>query len=132
EARVVQRVGEPSPVALGPNKDQALVVLCLGRVHVALPVRDAAGRLQRASLLAWVFAGAPHRKGRFQTGLALAEVAAHLPEAPEGGAEGERAPGISSRDCPVERCPEVVVVELEPVEPLLPVRAEQLGSGSLR
>src|SRR5204862_5340570 len=75
-----------------------------------------------------------HPGGREHSGgdlLAFVEVTTDLPEPPGRGEESEGRLGVAPLDGPVQRGPEVVVVELETIEPSSAHRPGQLVGTTL-
>src|SRR4030081_3525505 len=132
KGRVVDGIGQLTPVIAGTSQVQALVIEGLCRRYVTLPVGDSASRLQRAGSRIPILTAARHRKDQFQARPALVEMAAHLPETPERSREPHRAIGVVVSHTPIERCPEVVVVQLEAIEPHLLVLTKKVGSSRRR
>ena len=75
--------------------------------------------------------GGGHRQQRVEPHPAFTQVSAHLPEPPGRGAQAHRLCNLAAGRRPVERSPEVVVVQLHAVQPLLALGAEQFGGGRL-
>ena len=59
------------------------------------------------------------------------DVAPHLPEPPKDPAEPHCLAGVATLETPIERRAEVVMVDLEAVEPFPPVRTKQMRLGFL-
>ncbi len=126
EGVVVDGVGDRRGIAHLPGQRQTLVVETLGPLHVRLPVGEPTSRLERIQPLRWELTAGRQRQNLSESRPALVDVATHLPEAPERPAKAHRLLRVTGRDGPFERRSEVIVVLLEPIEPLFPLGAEEM------
>ncbi len=117
ERVVVERVGELRPVAVGAPQRHRLLVGEAHRRDVRLPPAHAAQRLEQPCPQD----RRPVRPGGSRHGVqppaCLEQVPPHLPEPPQGEGEPDRRLLVLGRDGAVERGAEVVVLELEAVQP---------------
>ena len=127
-AEVVDR-GEGGPAVTAVAGDrQALRVEVAGADRVAQVADEVAQPVEGAAADDRV--GAGDRQRPLQPGAALAQVAAGLPELPERRRQPE-AGRVGARHRPGQRGPQVVVLDLQPVEPGAAVRPVELGRGRL-
>src|SRR5207253_4891075 len=76
--------------------------------------------------------GGRHAENGVEAHSALTQVSAHLPETPEGGTKVQSQNSIAARHRPVERGSNIVLVQLEAVQPFLLLGSEQLWRHLLR
>src|SRR6185503_374541 len=94
---------------------------------VSLPPTDSAERLHQACPEERVLARPGCGGKGVETPSRLRQVAALLPEAPHGKGEPDRCRGVTSGRGPVQRGPDVVVLQLDLVEEAALVGAGELG-----
>src|SRR5260370_37874902 len=83
ERVVVERVCDLARVTAGSRQREALVVVGLAVVHVALPVGDPAGGFQGTRPIEGVIVSCRHGQDRIQPSPTFAQMCAHLPETPQ-------------------------------------------------
>src|SRR4051794_3956117 len=113
---VVEGARHAMPIAYGPTHLEGLEVHRAGMVEVAGAPGEIACRIQGVGAQ-WRRCSRGLGKSAFQPGASLGQVAAQLPEAPEGygEAQGEGAVAVSERE--LEGRAEIVVLRLEPLQP---------------
>src|SRR5437899_1726614 len=98
----------------------------LRRVHVRLPVGQSTGRLEGNEPFLQEVAALWHREDLGHAGTTLVNVSTHLPESPQRAAQLQSGPSVVAGDGPVKRRPKVIVLHLQPVEPVFPLATEHM------
>ncbi len=132
EALVVERLGDGATVAGRPGQGQRFVVERLGPVHLAAPVGEPGSRVEPLPSHDRIVRRPRQRQDCEHSLKAFAEVAPHLPEAPQRATGGQPERRVIALDGPDQRETEVVMLDLQAVEPGALADAREVGLGGLR
>src|SRR5207244_5272934 len=113
---VVDHLPDPPLRTCSSGEHQRLLLPDLRGGHIRLPVRNSSRRFERVSAGFGKFIATRKAEHGLDARTAFAQVAAHLPEAPQRRRQSQRLFGARVRDAPVERGSEVVMVKLQAVE----------------
>src|SRR5688500_7913512 len=100
-------------------------------IIVTLAVYHVTGAVERPGPDAGARSGAAHGEQGSEPAPALGDVAAYVPEPPEGARDAQPHLGLAVLDAPVERGANIVVVGLKPLNPACLLAGKHLGLGGL-
>src|SRR3989442_15058491 len=94
--------------------------------NVALPVGQSPGRLEGNEPFLQEVAAIRHREDLGHAGTTLVNVSTHLPESPQRAAQLQSGPSVVAGGGPIKRRPKIIVLHLQPIEPVFPLATEHM------